>query len=189
MATVKKLFPFMAALFVSLAAAASADAQGGPVVCGTCAEGDFEVRMPDGSIEDCEGCHAFFRGGNRCVGASSLPWAICARCGGTSACHRTPWRGPCHVLCGPRGDDPTDDVRQALADGNVPVVASILMREEEEASLQFIPEAGRINVTLACSPGQISGVIPVYPEFRGRLEAELLARGHVLAIDEPVPYR
>lgn len=32
MATVKKLFPFMAALFVSLAAAASADAQGGPVV-------------------------------------------------------------------------------------------------------------------------------------------------------------
>ena len=90
-------------------------------------------------------------------------------------CHRTPQDGLCHILCGPGGDVPRD-IRQALADGDAAVVASILLRESTEASLQFIPEAGRINVVFACNPGKVFDVIPVLPEMRERLEAVLLER-------------
>ncbi len=174
MAIVKKLYPLVAAMFVFLATSAPAEAQGGTVVCGWCSYGNVEVQWPDGSITHCNGCHAFFGGGDGCAGGAQ-PWATCSRCGGTSACHRTPQHGPCHILCGPGGDVPRD-IRQALADGDASVVASILLRESTEASLQFIPEAGRINVAFACNPGKVFDVIPVLPEMRLRLEAVLLER-------------
>jgi hypothetical protein len=67
-------------------------------------------------------------------------------------------------------------ILEALDRGNVAVVASTLVRERTDASLDYIPEEGRINIVLACSPDRVNRVIPVLPKVREKLEAELLMR-------------
>jgi len=82
---------------------------------------------------------------------------------------------------------PSDSLRQALAEGNVVVVASILSRAKTGTFLEFVPAAGRINVGLACSLGRVFDVIPVLPEVREKLEAEILGRVQVLPTTTGTP--
>lgn len=171
------LWTLVAALFISLAAPTPVDAQG--VTCGWCSEGNMGVIFPDGSEATCWGCHAFFMGGDLC-GWEGHDWpdTSCRRCGGTSDCHQLPRYGPCHIRCGPDGDlfAELSGILEALDRGNVAVVASTLVRERTDASLDYIPEEGRINIVLACSPDRVNRVIPVLPKVREKLEAELLMR-------------
>lgn len=174
----KAIWVFVAVLFISLAATVPADAQ--EVTCGWCAEGNFEVILPDGSEPICWGCHAFPWGGNLCGwDGHDWPQTSCARCGGNpSFCHHLRWDGPCHIPCGPDGGLVAElsGIQGALDQGDVAVVASALLRERTDASLEYIPEAGRISVLLACSPDRVGHVIPVSPTVREKLEAELLMR-------------
>lgn len=167
------------ALAGSMLLPAKSEAQGGGLTCGWCSYGSFIVDWPDGTSTECEDCHAFARGGDECGWeGSDWPSTICARCGGRSRCHRLPQPGPCHILCGPDGDLMAElsDVHEALDQGDVTVVATALLRERAGASLEFLPESGRIDVVLACSPDRVTLVIPVLPEVRARLEVELSKR-------------
>ena len=189
MTTVKRLSPLVAALLVSLAASTPVEAQG--VTCGWCSHGTIDVTYPDGSTSSCQYCHAFFRAGDLCgLEGSNWPSTVCARCGGRpSYCHRLPWPGPCHILCGPDGDLSAElsDIQGALENGDVTVVASALLRERSGAALEFVPDAGRIDVVLACSPGRAARTIPVFPEVREKLEAELSMRALGIAMRPPAP--
>ena len=183
----------MVALALALAGSvllpAQSEAQGEGLTCGWCSSGTINVTWPDGSTTECEDCHAFFRGGDACGwGGSDWPSTICARCGGRSFCHRLPWPGPCHVLCGPDGDLTAElsGVQEALDQGDVTVVATALLRERAGASLEFVPEAGRIDVVLACSPDRVTHVIPVLPAVRERLEAELSTRAAAIIGRQPL---
>ena len=61
------------------------------------------------------------------------------------------------------------------------VVASALMRERTGFSLEFIPEAGRIDVVMDCNATRAFQTIPVLPQARRSLEYELLRLGVTLA--------
>ena len=51
------------------------------------------------------------------------------------------------------------------------VVASALNEPRTGMSFDFIPDAGRIEVILACDPNRAFRTIPVLPEAQGRLKA------------------
>lgn len=182
MRTTIVLCSFIAVLCISLAAPTPANAQeadAGGLTCGWCSEGNVRFTWPDGSESYCWGCHAFLYGGSACGWEGhDLPNTSCRRCGGTSSCHQDFRDGPCHIPCGPDGDLVAElsDIREALDQGDVRAVASSLVRERTDASLEYTPGAGRINVILACTPDRVDHMIPVLPKVREKLDAELLMR-------------
>lgn len=103
---------------------------------------------------------------------------MCSRCGGTSDCHREFRTGNCHIACGPAGGDVAaalTEVEDALASGDVTAVASALLEPRTGLSLEFIPENGRIDLFLSCTPDRTYRTIPVMPEARDRLAAAVRA--------------
>jgi hypothetical protein len=65
------------------------------------------------------------------------------------------------------------EVEDALESGDVTAVASALLEPRTGFSFEFIPEAGRIDLFLACDLNRAVGTIPVLPEARDRLAAAL----------------
>ncbi|MYB97974.1 MAG: hypothetical protein F4123_12570 [Gemmatimonadetes bacterium] len=63
------------------------------------------------------------------------------------------------------------EVEDALDRGDVTAVASALLEPRTGLSFDFIPEAGRIDLFLACTPDRAFVTIPVPPEARDRLAA------------------
>ncbi len=59
--------------------------------------------------------------------------------------------------------------------GDVAAVALALHTPQEDISLEFIPAAGRIEVTFSCGPGGAVQSIPVPPAARDRLQAAVAA--------------
>ena len=105
----------------------------------------------------------------------------CSRCGGTSQCHTGQYKnGPCHIACGPEGDDVTaalTEVRRALDGDDVATLVLALGNRRAGVSVEFVPEAGRIDFVLPCNPTKVYRTLAVLPEKREELEAELRARG------------
>ncbi len=170
----RKTYLVVAALFVALVATAPLNAQGdegdeeGEVVCWWCME------LNDGS-------HTFGYGEQGCnsdlVGPDDDN-VYCSRCGRTSDCH--PGRydpGPCHIACGPAGEAETmaalTEIQEALDGDDVEAVALALGSQRVGVSVEFIPAAGRIDLVRRCDPTRAVRTIPVFPEMRAELEAEL----------------
>lgn len=169
MAMLRKAYLFVAALFLFLAPSQPAEAQFlGEVVCWWC-------------IETEDGMHGFTLNGRDCGTAGEMPDhpipAQCVRCGKTSQCHYDNQPGPCHIACGPAGDAVAalTEIQQGLEDEDITVVASALLRERTGVSTEFVPEGGRIDLLLACEPNKPFRTIPVVPELREALLAELHA--------------
>lgn len=178
MAIARKLYLFVAALFVFLLAGVptEVEAQGGGLTCGWCVmDGDVVAEGPGWVIYE-NVTHAFLGGGDECGwegrdAPSIAGGPYCSRCGRTSVCHTDFRDGPCHRACGPLGDLLTalDEVEGALEGDDVTAVAAALRKPTTGGSLEFIPDAGRIDIVLACAPGRVYGSIPVLPEVRDRL--------------------
>lgn len=159
----------MTALLLFLVPSESAEAQSlGEVVCWWCTEED--------------GMHAFTLNGQGCGSEGEYPDnpvpSQCVRCGGTSECHYRRKVGPCHIPCGPDGDEAVvavTEIQEAMETEDVAVVASALMKERSGVSVEFIPEGGRIDLVLPCRPSMPFRTIPVVPELREALVAELHA--------------
>ena len=172
----RKMYLFVAALFVILAAGlpTEAEAQGGGLTCGWCVP-RIDVWVDPGIIIIFPMKHAFPGGGNECGwGGRDDAGATCSRCGGSSHCHIDFWWGSCHIACGPTGGDVAaalTEVEDALGSGDVTAVASALLDPNPGFSFEFIPEAGRIDFFLACDPDRAFRTIPVLPEARDRLAA------------------
>lgn len=167
----------MVALALALAGSmllpAHSEAQlGGGLTCGWCIMERDVLRLPGITIRG-PWEHAFPRGGDKCGwDGHDEPGAMCSRCGGTSFCHRQFWIGGCHIACGPAGGDVAAalaEVEDALDRGDVTAVASALLEPRTGLSFDFIPEAGRIDLRLACTPDRAYVTIPVPPEARDRL--------------------
>ncbi|MXW16600.1 MAG: hypothetical protein F4Z83_03455 [Gemmatimonadetes bacterium] len=168
----------MVALVLALAGSMllpeESEAQGGGLTCGWCImERDLWVGpgvIILGPVE-----HSFPNGGNECGwDGHDEPGAMCSRCGGTSDCHIEFRTGGCHIACGPAGGDVAaalTEVEDALDRGDVTAVASALLEPRTGLSFDFIPEAGRIDLFLACTPDRAFVTIPVPPEARDRLAA------------------
>lgn len=193
MATARKIYPFVAALFVFLAASPPIQAQddgggGEGLTCGWCRAGAFFVGAP--SLE--RGHHFLFDGGGECLWEGhDSPGVVCSRCGGDqSSCHsdiQDP--GYCHILCGPAGDAVVAmaEIRAGLASNDMAVVASALVRDRIGVSVEFVPGAGRIDVILPCDRNRAFATIPVLPGTRHLLEAELKGSMSVAATLESLP--
>ncbi len=159
----------MTALLLFLVPSESAEAQFlGEVVCWWCIEED--------------GMHGFNLNGRGCSSEGEYPDnptpSQCVRCGKTSECHTDRRPGSCHIPCGPDGDDAVvavTEIQEAMETEDVAVVASALMKERTGVSVEFIPEGGRIDLVLPCHPSMPFRTIPVVPEFREALVAELSA--------------
>ena len=159
----------MAALLLFLVPSEPAEAQFlGEPVCWWCIE--------EG------GMHSFTLNGRGCGSEGEYPDhpapSQCVRCGGTSECHYRRKAGPCHIACGPDGDEAVvavTEIQEAMETEDVAVVASALMKERSGVSVEFIPEGGRIDLVLPCHPSMPFRTIPVVPEFREALVAELNA--------------
>lgn len=163
MAITRRLYLFVATLFMFWVGAAPVEAQDveavGDVVCGWCRENNIG--------------HGFDAFGEGCGGSGM--GAQCSRCGGTSTCHYVYWPGACHILCGPDGDAQAalTEIREALASDDVTAVASALLRERAGVSVEFLPEGGRIDLLLPCDLTRPFSTIPVLPALRVALQAEL----------------
>lgn len=176
----RKIFPFLAALFLLLVgvggAPVGAQEGEGPVVCWWC----WEI----------EGGHEFVIGGEGCVdGIDGIgdEYMHCSRCGRTSDCHVMQWRtGPCHIACGPEGDAiaALTEIREAIEGDDVTVMASALSRPRTAVSVEFLPEQGRINLVRPCDPDRVFGTVPVLPQVRAMLEVELRSRSTTTATPE-----
>ncbi len=181
----RKTYLFVAALFVFMLAGVPTEVEaqdGGGLTCGWCVMDfqDVHIIDPDGGYEGTIRLHRhrFTGGGNECGwDGHDEPGAMCSRCGGTSFCHEDFWPGPCHIPCGPDGDAyaVTAEVEDALERGDVATVALALHAPQEGVSLEFIPAAGRIEVTFSCGPGGAVQSIPVPPAARDRLKAAVVA--------------
>ena len=121
--------------------------------------------------------HRFPNGGNGCVdmpgGGNPHGHDHCSRCGGTSSCHSHWERGECHILCGPGGFAAASAIEEALTTGDAVLAAAALRREWEGVSVEFIPDAGRVDLILACDPNRTFRRLPVLPSVRQRLVTEL----------------
>jgi len=180
----RRTYLFVAALFVFLVAGlpTEAEAQGEGLTCGWCIV-RIDVVVDPGRIIVFPLRHKFPGGGNECGWNGHDDYgATCSRCGRTSSCHTGSQWGPCHIACGPGGDDPGDDeevaaalteVEDALGSGDVAAVASALLDPSPGFSFEFTPEAGRIDFFLACDPDRAYRTIPVAPRVRDRLTAAL----------------
>ena len=179
----RKTYLFVAALFVFLWAGAPTEVEaqdGGGLTCGWCVE---ESRLgfvisPDYTGPVIQFRHHFPGGGNECGwDGHDDPGARCSRCGGTSDWHPETRYGGCHIPCGPDGDAyaVTSEVEDALGRGDVAAVALALQAPQEGVSFEFIPDAGRIEVTFSCGPDGPVQSIPVPPAARDRLRAAVAA--------------
>lgn len=121
--------------------------------------------------------HGFPYAGGECGWRGSQFGMNCARCGGDgSSCHVPIQTGSCHIPCGPAGDEATaalTDIREALESDDVTAVAVALLQQRPGVSAEFIPEGGRIDLILSCDPSAAFLSIPVLPDTRKDLEAEL----------------
>ena len=122
MVIAKRMYVFVAALFVFIAASTPVEAQFlGEVVCWWCVEQDGE--------------HGFTLNGRGCGSEGEYPdnpdAAQCVRCGNTSQCHEGNMPGPCHIACGSAGDAVTAlaEIQQALESDDITEVASALLME------------------------------------------------------------
>lgn len=180
----RKTYLSVAALFVFLVAGwptevvAQDEEDDEGLTCGWCIqESDFWVIGNVIIIAPAE--HMFPNGGDACGwDGSDESRVICSRCGGESDCHEDWDDGPCHILCGPGGDDveyhaALTKVEEALESGDVTAVASALLEPRTGFSFELIPEAGRIDVLLACDPDRAARTIPVLPDARDRLAVAL----------------
>ena len=190
MAIVKKLYPFVAAMFVFMATAAPVEAQGGLVECGWCQQLKTFWVMEDGGFYYGWG-HKFLGGIGSCPNfpEGGGPFFKCSRCGGDSYCHSDWWEGRCHILCGPGGGRlaGVTEITMALKRENMTLAVSALGRERSGMSVEYNREAGRIDFTLACNPERPFHSIPVVPELREELETALGSRPPVVAAQELVP--
>ncbi len=179
----RKTYLFVAVLFVFLWAGAPTEVEaqdGGGLTCGWCVMESREgiLVTPDYVGPVVQFRHKFPGGGNECGwDGHDEPGATCSRCGGTSVCHEDFWYGPCHIPCGPTGGDlaAVDEVQDALERGDVAAVALALQAPQEGVSFEFIPDAGRIEVTFSCGPGRAVQSMPVPPAARDRLQAAVAA--------------
>lgn len=182
MTILRKGYLFVAALFVFSLAPAPAEAQ--EVVCGWCQELNAIWAWPDGTITFWG--HRFPGGGNGCPGLEVFQprTGSCARCGGTSTCHFGWDKHRCHILCGPAGGDfaAVTEIEEALTSGDMTMVAAALNRDRDGLSVEFVPEAGRVDFILACDPDRAFRSIPLLPEVRERLKAQLAATASVMAM-------
>ena len=179
MKTARKMYLFAAAVFVFLLVGVPTEMEaqdGGGVTCGWCVmKGDLVGQVGNWEVyENLE--HAFVDGGEECGWEGRDAESIgggpyCSRCGNTSVCHTDFRDGPCHRACGPLGDlfAALEEVESALEGGDVTAVAAALLEPTTGGSLEFIPDAGRIDIMLACAPGRVFGAIPVLPDVRDRL--------------------
>lgn len=126
--------------------------------------------------------HGFTLNGRGCGVEESMPDhptpSQCVRCGGTSECHYRRKVGPCHIPCGPDGDEAVaavTEIQEAMDTEDVAVVASALVKERSGVSVEFIPEGGRIDLIVPCHPSMPFRTIPVVPKVREALVAELQA--------------
>ena len=180
----RRTYLFVAALFVFLVAGlpTEVEAQGGGLTCGWCWE-MFLENEDEGFV------HWFPRGGDECGWPNPGAGYVCARCGGTSHCHGYHSRhrfGPCHMLCGGGGGGPEDeiplkqalsnavsDLRSGLDDMDLVRVAETIASAHDGFSVEYLPEAGRIDLILACAPSIPAGTVPVPPEIRPALDRAL----------------
>lgn len=113
--------------------------------------------------------------------ALRLPRAQCSRCGGTSDCHGfLSWHvlGPCHMACGGTTaqrslSNAVSDLRSGLDATDLDRVAEVITSPRAGFSVEYLPEAGRIDLVLACAPSIPSGTLPVPPEIRSALDQAL----------------
>lgn len=128
--------------------------------------------------------HRFPNGGDKC---GWPPGDGCSRCGRTSSCHRDWWVGDCHIPCGPDGDplDPEEpkalaravaEIEDALAARKMDAVAVAISSNASNLTMEYLPDAGRIDVLLSCNPLVPARTLPVPPDVRGDLSAALAAR-------------
>ena len=182
MAIARKMYLFVAGVGLLLLAGVSVPAEVEAQTCGWCVMDSRDVILVDpwGNMVDgwTEYRHKFPGGGNACGwDGHDEPGAMCSRCGGTSDCHEEFRFGGCHIPCGPDGDAyaVVTEVEDALERGDVAAVALALNAPQEGVSLEFIPDAGRIEVTFSCGPtGAVHG-IPVPPAARDRLQTAVAA--------------
>lgn len=174
----RKTYLFVAALFVFLVAVppSEVEAQGEGLTCGWCIMERWRLTIGEltfvGPWE-----HAFPDGGDECDSFGPIG-AMCSRCGGTSDCHREFRTGNCHIACAVADGDVAaalTEVEDALESGDVTAVASALLEPRTGLSFEFIPENGRIDLFLSCTPGRTYRTIPVMPEARDRLAAAVRA--------------
>ena len=169
-----KTYLFVAALMVFLVVGLpnEVEAQGGGLTCGWC--------------EELGPIHGFPNGGDKCGWPNPGQDYQCSRCGGTSHCHGfISWHawGPCHMACGGTTaqqslSDAVSDLRSGLDVMDLERVAETIASTRDGFSIEYLPEAGRIDLVLACAPSIPAGTVPVPPGIRPSLER---------ALKQPVP--
>ena len=176
MAIAKRMYVILATLFVCLAATAPMEAQ---LTCGWCLTRGTLYTGPGiilvGDIE-----HRFPGGGDECGWDGHDECGVqCSRCGGKeSTCHTDWWVGICHVPCGTAVNDALatlTEIEEAFDTDDMAVVATVLSKNRTGVSVEFIPDAGRIDLILANDPGRPFHTIPVLPDARDRLGIALAA--------------
>ena len=184
MAIPRRMYLFMAALFLSLAASAPVEGQDQGLTCAWCWESGGDWHPGGGPL-----VHHFIANGELCgwEGSGHGDQMSCARCGRTSTCHGYDDPGPCHIACGPEGDAMAalTEIREALDSDDVAVVASALLRDRVGVSVEFIPKSGRIDLLLPCDPYRPYHTIPVVPEVREALMGELQTATLALGVLQP----
>lgn len=161
---------FVAAVFAPLLASAPAEAQ---LTCGWCEE-DIRAGVTVGGWFYVGLAHRFPGGGNECGWDGSGQGHACSRCGGAdSHCHVGWWTLGCHIPCGPTGGAQAalTDIQGALDSGDMTLVASALLQDRSDVSVEFVPEAGSIDLMLSCDPERVFHSIPISPDARVKLEA------------------
>lgn len=172
MTIIRKVYLIGAGLLVFLGVGAPIEAQ---VVCGSCIRTIRDVVETEPGVFEGDLLHRFPNGGDQCNWSVPGRHSWCVRCGGTSFCHTGWWSGNCHIACGPTGGmvAALTEIREALETDDMAVVATAVLRERSGVVVEFISEAGRIDLFLPCSPDRPFHTIPVLPGMRERLGAQL----------------
>ena len=126
--------------------------------------------------------HWFPRGGSECGWPNPGAGYVCARCGGKSHCHgyHSPHRwGPCHILCGGQTtqkalSNAVSDLRSGMDIMDLDRVAEAIAATRDGVWVEYLPEAGRIDLVLACAPSIPARTVPVPPEIRPALGRALM---------------
>ncbi len=192
MTITRKMYLFVAALFVFLVA-------GMPTKVAAQEGQDGEEGEGNGGLT-CGWCyysiwndeHWFDNGGDGC-GWPNPGDSECSRCGGTSSCHgfgHPDSGGPCHIACGGTTtqqalSDAVSDLRSGLDAMDLVRVAEAITSSRDGVSVEYLPDAGRIDVVLACTPSIPSGTVPVPPEVRPALDRALEGSVTAAAVRNP----
>lgn len=168
MASSRKVFPFLLAVWalltVSAVAPVPAAAQDG-VICAWCEEKGWWFWRK----------HRFTAGG---FGCGDPPGEHCARCGGESECH-TDWKGGrCHLPCGDGGQmqalaDAVSQVRAGLDAADVAMVATAILDDRADLVIEYRGEAGRIDFMLPCDRDAPMATVAIVPGVRAELDAAM----------------